>query len=98
MNDSKGKCIALSKLFSKEVVNTVTGERLGYISDAELDVSCGEIKYFCVAQHCKNLFSKKKELKKFAYDDITKIGDDIILISSCIVLPKNRNENHKKQL
>lgn len=91
----KCKYLKLSELFSKEVVNTVTGERLGYVNDAEIDIDCGEIKYFCVSQICKNLFSKKPEIRKFSFDDITKIGNDIILIKSCIILPKIKNENQK---
>ncbi len=92
--ENRYRCITLKALFAKEVVNTVTGERLGYIDDAEIETEHGVIKYFCVSNPCKNLFSKRREVRKFAYDDIVKIGNDIILIKSCFNVPKNV----KKQL
>ena len=94
MNDKAQKTITLKSLFSKEVINTATGERLGYIDDGEMDVECGEIRCFFITASCKNLFSKKKEIIRFAYDDIIRIGNDIILIKSCVKLPKST----KKQL
>ncbi|MBR5460494.1 MAG: YlmC/YmxH family sporulation protein [Clostridia bacterium] len=68
-------------LEKKEVVNTSTGERLGFISDAELDMSCGEIRYFIVPVQRDPFCMKAQEWRKFAFSDIEKIGDDIILIS-----------------
>ena len=98
MSESKSKCITLRELFSKEVINVLTGERLGYIGDAEIDMSCGEVKCFFVNIGCKGLVSKKRVIRKFAFDDITKIGDDVILIKNCTDLPKVKGENSKKQL
>ncbi len=93
--ENKCKCITLKALFAKEVVNTVTGERLGYIDDAEIETEHGIIKFFCVSQSCRNLFSKKREIRKFAYDDIVKIGNDIILIKSCFNAPKTQKNSCK---
>ncbi len=75
-------------LEKKEVVNTSTGERLGYICDAEIDLDCGQIKYFIVPVSHTSFSLKPCERRKFAFSDIEKIGDDIILISRsypCIV-------------
>lgn len=98
MGENRVKCITLKSLFSKEVINTVTGERLGYIDDGEIDMECGEIKCFFITSHCGNVFSKKKEIRKFSFEDITKIGSDIILIRSCSNIQRNKGEIVKKQL
>ena len=68
-------------LTKKEVVNCTTGERLGYICDAEIDLNCGEIKYFITPAPQEHFSFKTGEGRKFAFSDITKIGCDIILIS-----------------
>lgn len=98
MNDSKSRCLTLKELFSREVINVVTGERLGYVCDAEVDMSCGEIRYFFISCGCKGIVQKRHEIRKFSFDDITKVGDEVILIKNCIVLPKVKKENSKKQL
>ena len=89
MNDYKARCITLCALFSKEVINTVTGERLGYITDADLEIESGTIKCFYASCTCRNPFSKRRETRRFSYNDIAKIGDDIILIKSCYPVNKN---------
>ncbi len=88
MNNTKA--ITLSCLFSKEIVNTCTGERLGYICDAEVDMECGMIKCFCTVKRCKGIFTFKKETRKFSLDDIVRIGDDIILVDNCVCCVKNK--------
>lgn len=91
MTENKSKCITLKMLFNKEVVNTQSGERLGYIDDADIDMECGLIKCFYVTSHCPP-FSKKKERRKFSFDDIAKIGNDIILVKTCFNAPKNNKK------
>ena len=82
-------------LEKKEVVNTSTGERLGYICDAELDMQKGEIKYFIVPIQKDPFSMKPQEWKKFSFEDITQIGDDLILISRaypCVRRPAKRKK------
>lgn len=81
MEELSLELICFRALEKKEVVNTSTGERLGYICDAEIDMRCGEIKYFIVPIQHDPFSLKTKEWKKFSFSDITKIGDDIILVS-----------------
>lgn len=91
MQESLARCLTVCELFSKEVINTATGERLGYISDAEIDAERGVIRFLCIPIAAKNPFSKCKEMIKFAFDDIIKIGSDTILVKStfpCPVRPK----------
>ena len=94
MSDKAHGSVTLKALFSKEVINTSTGERLGYIDDGEIDIECGYIRCFYITSPCKNIFSKNKEIIRIAYEDITRIGNDIILIKSYTKQPKNA----KKQL
>ena len=82
MQEALIRCLTVCELFSKEVINTSTGERLGFITDAEIDIECGKIRFFCVPVPCKNPFSRSKEIRKFAFDDILKIGNDTILVKS----------------
>ena len=83
-------------LEKKEVINCTTGERLGFVCDAEIDMSCGEIKYFIVPIQ-KDAFSfKAREWRKFSFSDISKIGDDIILITGA--LPCTPNVGKRKKL
>ncbi len=83
------KDCTLRSLYSKEVINVVTGERLGYIFDGDIDATEGRILSFCTAKACKKPFTGKKIIRKFSYDDIAKIGDDIILIRTCVCITKN---------
>lgn len=87
MQDQFTKCLTICELFSKEVINTSTGERLGFVTDAEIDTECGKIRYLCVPVQCKNPFSRCREIKKFAYEDILRIGSDAILIKSAFPCP-----------
>ena len=96
MSELKSRSITLRALFSKEVINTVTGERLGYIDDGDIEIESGKIRFFCITSNCKNPFSKKKEAIKFAFEDICKIGNDIILIKSCFNVPKTAKNCCKK--
>ena len=95
MEDTAVSFTSFKCLCKKEVVNCNTGERLGFITDAEIDMSSGEIKYF-IALCEKDPFSfKGKEYKKFSFCDITKIGDDIILISRAF--PCTRHQEFPKR-
>ncbi len=83
--------VCFRALEKKEVVNVETGERLGYICDAEIDIDCGQIKYFIVPVSHNSFSLKPCEKRKFSFSDICKIGDDIILISKsypCVVHKK----------
>lgn len=87
MKEPIKRCLTICELFSKEVINTATGERLGYITDAEIDAECGIIRYLIVPVPCKNPFSKGREVRKFQFDDILKIGSDTILVKSTFPCP-----------
>lgn len=87
MQEAITRCLTICELFSKEVINTATGERLGYITDAEIELDCGKIRFLCVPVPCKNPFSRCREVRKFAFEDILKIGNDTILVKSTFPCP-----------
>lgn len=71
----------LSDLQSKDIISTKDGRRLGRIVDAEITPQ-GTISYLIIEE--------KKNLKKFvlasndtkvSFENITKIGEDVILIN-----------------
>lgn len=69
----------LSELQEKEVISIETGLNYGHIVDAEID-SSGKIISFIVEN--KKFFRKpltNNEIN-FTYDDIEKIGKDVILV------------------
>lgn len=71
----------LSDLQAKDIISVKDGRKIGRIIDAEIN-NQGRIIYL--------LIEEKKSLKKFivstsdakiSFDDITKIGEDVILVN-----------------
>lgn len=84
------KC-TFSDLRYKEVINTKTGQRLGYVCDAEIDMTDGRIKALIVpgARKLGGLFAGDTEYC-LPWDSITLMGDDIILTDVCRPMPTRR--------
>jgi YlmC/YmxH family sporulation protein len=73
--------MCLSELQNKDVVNITDGKRIGTIIDARIEDSSGKI-IALVIQSKKGVFgflSNRPELEVF-WDQIVKIGEDIILV------------------
>lgn len=70
-----------SEIRSKEVIHITDGERIGFISDLEIDFDSGKIISLCIpgAYKMMGLFGKDRE-KTVNWEDIKKIGDDLIII------------------
>lgn len=68
-------------LRQKEVINVNNGNRLGFVSDVEIDFSNGYIESVIVPGKSRFLwiFGKKEEFV-IAWKDIVKIGEDILLV------------------
>ncbi len=79
--------VCFSSLQRKEVINCDTGERLGYICDAEIDTECGVIKYFIVPIPHPSFTLKPCERRRFQFCDIKTIGEDFILITKSYPCP-----------
>lgn len=65
----------------KEVVNLTDGARFGFISDIDIDPKTGKVKKIIVPGPGKvlGMFGREQEYQ-ISWDEIRKIGDDIILI------------------
>lgn len=72
----------IAGLQKKEVINVHDGTRLGYVSDVDIDLENGKILALHIPASTKmfNIFGKNED-HVIPWDQITKIGDDIILIT-----------------
>ncbi len=70
----------LADLQMKDIISTINGRKVGRIIDAEIDNN-GQIKYLIVEpkKMLKNFFSNSKEAM-IAFNQINKIGEDVILV------------------
>lgn len=69
----------LSELQTKEIINTSNGKRLGVIIDVIVD-NTGSIKSLILEEKRGKRFSGREEYE-LDWKQISKIGDDIILIT-----------------
>lgn len=74
----------LSDLQTKEVIDITSGRRMGIIIDVIIDIS-GKIKSLVLQEKRVKRF-KMQEESEVTWNEIIKIGDDIILID-----PRNKN-------
>ena len=70
----------LSDLREKEVVNTCTGQRLGYVQDVEIDLCAGRLTAILLPGECHGFFQKSADLR-IPWDKIERIGRDMILVA-----------------
>ena len=70
----------LSELQQKEIINITSGKRLGMIIDVIVDTS-GKIKSLVVEERRGRKFTGREDYQ-INWDQIIKIGDDIILIDT----------------
>ena len=72
--------IRLSELQLKEVISVVDGRRLGFIIDLEIDVRTGKITTLILADQDNNSLFGKTEEVFIHWNQILRIGSDVILI------------------
>ena len=70
----------LSDLQNKDLINIVDGKKIGNIIDARFNVETGIIEKLII-EPSKSLFSLKNNSLELSYCDITKIGEDVILVN-----------------
>ncbi|MBE6157381.1 MAG: YlmC/YmxH family sporulation protein [Firmicutes bacterium] len=71
----------LSDLQSKNIVNVINGKNIGNIIDVNISMD-GTIEYLILETN-KNLFSFNRDADtKINWRDITKIGEDVILVNT----------------
>ncbi|MBE6551824.1 MAG: YlmC/YmxH family sporulation protein [Ruminococcaceae bacterium] len=72
---------SINELKEKEVINISDGARLGFICDIEADLYTGRIIAVIIPLQTGILgFSSKKETIRVCWEQIERIGDDIILV------------------
>ena len=73
----------IADLKSKEVIDIHTGNRLGFVYDVEIDVMTGKLVSLVVpgAYKFMGLFGRESD-NVIKWEQIKKIGEDIILIES----------------
>lgn len=76
------KEVSFEELTEKEVINLKDCKKLGYISDMKIDIECGRILSFTVKNCCGCSFlpSSKCEEICVPWENVSKIGDDIIFV------------------
>lgn len=90
--------ISYNELRQKEIVNVLCGKRMGKLSDLIFSTSTKKILGIVVpAQH--KLFRQKEDFF-IPWENITKIGDDVILVSinveNCTTLVKSNPKDSKQ--
>ena len=68
-------------LRQKEVINIYTAERLGYITDVEIDFSSGSIRSVVVPKKrtFREMFGKRKDYV-IPWENIVCVGSEIVLV------------------
>ena len=71
----------LSELRCKEIINVCTGQRLGYVCDADIEMPAGVLRALIVPGPCRffGLFGREPDFL-IPIDCISRIGPDIILV------------------
>lgn len=74
--------LKVSDIRMKEVINIASGERLGFIYDFEIDTEKGVIEAMILPDSNKSggFFSKPVDIN-ISWEEIVKIGEDIILVN-----------------
>ena len=74
-----GDKMLLSELQNKDIISTTTGDNLGRIIDVEIDFNGKIQNIYAEEKKMIRSYFKNNELK-FKYEDIVKIGTDVILV------------------
>jgi len=86
--------IKASELTEKEIINVVDGSKLGMINDIEIDLENAKIKAIIMpkAGGIMSLFTKYNNVV-IDWEDIVRIGNEVILVNIDSQKYKDLNEN-----
>ena len=74
---------SINELKTKEVINVTDGARLGFVSDVEIDLKDGRLTAIIVPGAYRMMgFLGREDDIVIKWENIKKIGDDIIIIDS----------------
>ena len=88
------KC-SIMDLQEKFVINGLTGNRIGYVTDVELDTELAKLNALIVNVKSKNNLFGKGDKIRIDWADIKVIGSDSIIVNSC---KDYEQPNHQKNL
>lgn len=73
----------IQELLRREVINLFSGEKLGFVTDIEIDTENGRIESLILPEKTKgmSLFNKQSDLI-VPWSDIQRISDDLIMINT----------------
>ncbi len=69
----------LSDLQNKDIINIHDGKKIGSIIDARFNINNGNIEKLII-EPSKSLFSIKNNSLEISFNQIRKIGEDVILV------------------
>ena len=70
----------IDALKDKEVINVCDGKKLGFVCDCQIDICMGRLLAIIVPGECNFLGISKGEDILIPWENIERIGDDIILV------------------
>lgn len=70
---------SLNAMRNMEVIDILTGSKIGYISDFKIDCDTNKIISLILPGEIKSWFSKDDSIE-VKWEDIVKIGTDVILV------------------
>lgn len=88
----------LSELSTKDVIREEDGTKLGRINDVIIDAANGKILSILVSNGLKffNFFSKE-DATKISWQNIVKIGSDVIIVDTAQNKNLDTNKNNKNE-
>ena len=90
--------VKISELRLRDVINTYDGKRLGTIKDIDFDLEQGKIKSLILPGNNGSFFSlfARSDEVVVPWENIMKIGVDVILVSVGPVIQPNKTEKMEK--
>ncbi|MGL4335655.1 MAG: YlmC/YmxH family sporulation protein [Turicibacter sp.] len=79
----KDSIMTLSDIEEKDVINVVSGERIGFVSSLKIDTSSGQIIAITVQPTVRfvSFFAKDESSVVVPWNQILKIGEDVIIVN-----------------
>ncbi len=88
----------ITELRCKEIINKSNGCRLGFVSDIEVDKSCGRVVALIVYGRPKYFgICGKRERIRICWEDIDVIGNDTILVCKTCCENNDRRRDRNSQ-
>lgn len=81
---------SLNSMRSMEIVDILTGSKIGFIKDFKIDCDDNRVISLILPSEIKSWFGKTEE-REILWEDIVKIGTDVILVRAGEKIDSNIN-------